>query len=62
MGAIVPEYEVQASKVVVDPATGSAMISLQTDQGAVALYMSADVLLLLKDRIEKPLIEEWRED
>ena len=51
----------QATRVVVDPATGSAMISLQTDQGAVALYLSADVLLLLKDRIEKPIVEEWRE-
>jgi hypothetical protein len=61
MGTLVPEYEVQATRVVVDPATGSAMISLQTDQGAVALYLSADVLLLLKDRIEKPIVEEWRE-
>ncbi len=61
MGALVPEYEVQATSVSIDPVTRSATISLQTDQGAVALYLSADVLLLLKDGIEKPTVQERRE-
>jgi len=61
MGALVPEYEVQAITVSADPGTERVTIGLQTDQGPVALYLAADVLVLLKAGIEKALAEERRE-
>jgi hypothetical protein len=61
MGALVPEYEVQATSVTIDPGTGSITISLQTDRGPIALYLAADALLLLKDGIEKALAKKRRD-
>jgi hypothetical protein len=60
MGALVPEYEVQATSVTIDPATGNITISLQTDKGPIALYLAADTLLLLKDGINKTLAKASR--
>jgi hypothetical protein len=60
MGALVPEYEVHATTIAIDPPTGNVTIGLQTDKGAIALYLGADVAFLLKDGIEKTLAEERR--
>jgi hypothetical protein len=58
MGALVPEYEVQATTVATDPGTGRVVIGLQTDQGPVALYLDAGVLVLLKVGIERLLAQD----
>ena len=60
MGVIVPEYEVHATKASIDPGRGRFAITLQTDQGPVVLYAAVDVLILLKEGIEKKLAEARR--
>jgi len=61
MGAIVPEYEVHAINVSTNRGTGRITIGLQTDQGPVVLYLAADVLILLKEGIEKKLAEKIKD-
>jgi hypothetical protein len=58
MAELPPEYEVRAAAVAIDAGTGSGTLGLDTDKGPMALHLPADVLLLLKVRIDHMLAQE----
>jgi len=57
MAGQLQEFEVLAPDLVVDPATGSAVIIAVTTKGVIRLSLAGEVLLLLRDRIAKKLAE-----
>ena len=57
MAGQLQEFEVLAPDLVVDPATGSAVIIAATTKGVIRLSLAGEVLLLLRDRIAKKLAE-----
>lgn len=47
--------EAWAPQIEVEPSDGKALLTFNTARGPVALLLNADVVLLLRDRLEKQL-------